>query len=88
MRNIVFIIIPLIIIGISVILLINNIKKNYKSEEKIDENYMTIGMSLGMCFGGGIGLFFINLLGIVAISYSICFGMLGGMLIGMVLKKK
>ncbi|WP_289127961.1 hypothetical protein [uncultured Clostridium sp.] len=45
-------------------------------------------MSLGMYFGVAIGSIFINTFGINAIYYSISFGMLGGMLIGMTIKRE
>ena len=41
-----------------------------------------------MCFGVAIGSAFTNNFGPLSISYGICFGMIGGMIIGMTIKKK
>lgn len=40
-----------------------------------------------MCFGAGIGSIFTNKFGLFSISYGTCFGMIGGMIIGMAIKK-
>lgn len=58
-----------------------------KKKENSEDNNMANGMSLGMCFGVAIGSMFINKLGPIALSYGICFGMLGGMLVGLGSKK-
>ena len=42
---------------------------------------MSMGMLLGMCFGVAIASVFINDFGVLSISYEICFGMIGGMII-------
>jgi len=100
MIDIIFIILPLVVIGIAMIILINNVKKVNKKrkvfqddkfnkkEGNIEEDYMAMGMSLGMCFGASIGSVLTNIFGIQSMSYGICFGMLGGMLVGMNIKKK
>ncbi|MDK0573758.1 hypothetical protein P6P35_07660 [Clostridium perfringens] len=41
-----------------------------------------------MCFGVAIGSMFTNTFGTNSISYGVSFGMLGGILIGMNIKKK
>ncbi|MGX4600189.1 hypothetical protein [Faecalimicrobium sp. JNUCC 81] len=92
MSDIIIIILPLIAVGISMVLLINSVKKKNekinKDEQSTNEDYMSLGMSLGMCFGVAIGSAFTNTFGPNSISYGICFGMLGGMIIGMTIKKK
>lgn len=100
MSNFIFIILPVIVVGILAVLLINRVNKKYKNrniledeninknEESSEDNYMAKGMSLGICFGVSIGSIFTNTFGPEAISYGICFGMLGGMIIGMTIKKK
>lgn len=78
MSDIIIIVLPLIAVGISMVLLINSVKKKRKKDEQsINEDYM----SLGMCFGVAIGSIFTNTVGPNSISYGICFGMLGGMTI-------
>ena len=96
MIKLIFSILPLIVVSIAVVIFINNIKKKNeenkiyeeKNEEKIKENYMTMGMSLGMCFGAAIGLSFTNIFGKEFISYGICIGTGGGMIIGRNIEKK
>lgn len=95
MIDFIFNILPLVVVSISMVVFINNVKKKNeenkayedKNEGSIKENYMTIGMSLGMCFGVAIGSSFVSTLGTEAISYGICFGMLCGMIIGMKIEK-
>ena len=96
MIDFIFNILPLVVVGISMIIFINNVKKKNeenkayedKNEGNTKENYMTMGMSLGMCFGVAIGSSFVNIFGPESISYGICFGMLGVMIIGMNIEKK
>ncbi len=52
-----------------------------KSEDE-EENYMVMGLPLGMCFGTVLGA-----AGIIPLSYGISFGMLIGILVGMCIKK-
>lgn len=54
-----------------------------KSEDKEDEeDYMVMGLPLGMCFGTVLGA-----AGIIPLSYGISFGMLIGIVVGMCIKK-
>lgn len=57
-------------------------KKNNKSKE---ENYMLVGMSMGMCFGALI-CFLIKHIS-VCMCYGVSLGMLLGMGIGSAIKK-
>lgn len=60
-----------------------------KKQEVQEENYMTMGMSLGMCFGltGGIVVgSFINNIG-VCLCFGLGIGMCFGMAIGSSIKK-
>ena len=92
MIDIIIIILPFIAIGIGMVLLINSLKKKYKTrnqdEQSTNEDYMSLGMLLGMCFGIAIGSIFTNTFGTNSISYGVSFGMLGGIFIGMNIKKK
>lgn len=102
MSDFILTILSLVFIGISVILLINNVKKrnekrkiseyidegHIKDEENTEKDYMSIGMSLGMCFGVAIGSLLTNIFGINSIFYGVCLGMIGGMIIGTTIKKK
>ena len=96
MVNFILILLPVVVVGIAVILFINNVKKtnekrkvfedekanqNTENPENPEENYMAIGM----CFGVAIGTIFFNA---ESRPYGICFGMLFGMVIGMSIKKK
>ncbi|ALB44982.1 hypothetical protein [Clostridium beijerinckii] len=57
-------------------------KENSKS--MVDEDdYMSVEMCLGICFGSVF-----SLLGLVSLSYGISFGMLIGMVAGIYIKKK
>lgn len=56
-------------------------EENSKSTE--EDNYMSVGMCLGICFGSVL-----SLLGIISLSYGTSFGMLIGMITGMCIKKK
>ncbi|WP_297133236.1 hypothetical protein [Terrisporobacter sp.] len=96
MIDFILILLPVVVVGIAVILFINNVKKtnekrkafedekvnqNEENAENPEENYMAIGM----CFGVAIGTIFFNE---ESRPYGICFGMLFGMVIGMSIKKK
>lgn len=93
MVDFILILLPVVVVGIAVILSINNIKKTNEkrkafedekanqNEENPEENYMAIGM----LFGVAIGTIFFNA---ESRPYGICFGMLFGMVIGMSIKKK
>lgn len=96
MSDILLIILPLVVVGIAMIVFINTIKKRNEKRKYLkdnpsnnkEEDYMALGTALGICFGGFIGTIFMKCLGVWSISYGACFGMLGGMLIGMTIKKK
>ncbi|XZK95773.1 hypothetical protein ACSXB4_08490 [Clostridium perfringens] len=88
MIDIIIIILPLIAIGIGMVLLINSLKKKYKTRNKDEQSTNEDYMSLGMCFGIAIGSIFTNTFGKNSISYGVSFGMLGGIFIGMNIKKK
>ncbi|MDO4925440.1 MAG: hypothetical protein Q3980_07225 [Turicibacter sp.] len=93
MVDFILILLPVVVVGIAVILFINNVKKTNEkrtafedekanqNEENPEENYMAIGM----LFGVAIGTIFFNA---ESRPYGICFGMLFGMVIGMSIKKK
>ncbi len=96
MIDFILILLPVVVVGIAVILFINNVKKtnekrtdfedekanqNEENAENPEENYMAIGM----LFGVAIGTIFFNA---ESRPYGICFGMLFGMVIGMSIKKK
>ena len=93
MIDFILILLPVVVVGIAVILFINNVKKTNEkrkafedekanqNEENPEENYMAIGM----LFGVAIGTIFFNA---ESRPYGICFGMLFGMVIGMSIKKK
>ena len=92
MIDFIFNILPLVVVSIAMVIFINNVKKKneenkaYKdtNEGSKKENYMTMGMSLGIAIGSS----FVNIFGTESISYGICFGMLCGMIIGMNIEKK
>ncbi|MGL4990350.1 MAG: hypothetical protein ACRC57_04160 [Sarcina sp.] len=93
MIDIIFILLPLIIIGITLILFIKNyntriLSINLKNHQLTNSaTYMSLGMSFGILGGMLIGSFFISKIGIIAISYGISIGVLGGMFIGSLIKK-
>lgn len=64
---------------------VNTLKKKESTEE---DDYMSIGMSIGMCIGVGISLLFMKAFGTKILIYGVCFGMLGGMMVGTLIKKK
>ncbi|SCH45397.1 MULTISPECIES: DUF2700 domain-containing protein [unclassified Romboutsia] len=94
------IILPLLAVGLLAIMFINKVKrvnkkrkslindKSNKRSDYIEDDYMSMGMTLGMCFGVALGSAFTSIFGPEAISYGICFGMLGGLIIGSTIKKK
>ena len=94
MSDFILIILPLILVGISMVLLVNNIKKKIlkdatqKQKEDKKEDYMPLEVLLGVSVGAVIGLMFTNKFGSNSISYGICFGVLGAKLIAMTIKKK
>ena len=92
MIDIIIIILPFIAIGIGMVLLINSLKNKYKTrnqdEQSTNEDYMSLGMLLGLCFGAAISSMLTNTLVQILSFYRVSFGMLGGILIGMNIKKK
>lgn len=64
---------------------VNTLKKKENIEE---EDYMSVVMSLGMCIGMVISLLFMKTFGSKVLTYGVCFGMLGGMVVGTLIKKK
>lgn len=88
---------PWVFIGIAIVLVIVNFsrkkkKSNIKKPETSDkanphntnseDNYLSVGMSFGMCVGIVLGS-----IGIVPLAYGISFGMLFGLIVGMLIKK-
>ncbi|ELP5180213.1 hypothetical protein R1Z16_003084, partial [Clostridium perfringens] len=75
MIDIIIIILPFIAIGIGMVLLINSLKNKYKTrnqdEQSTNEDYMSLGMLLGLCFGAAIGSMFTNTFGTNSISYGV-----------------
>ena len=71
-----------------------NIKDHSLDSLEIEEsnsetdNYTSMGVSLGMCVGVAIGTALMPTLGIMALSYGICGGMLIGLIVGLNIKKK
>lgn len=64
-------------------------KDDNKTEQKEDNNYMLEGMSLGMCFGCGIGWLIGTYLNesIMGMSFGLSIRMCLGMAIGAFIKK-
>lgn len=97
MMDIISYLLPVAAFVVSVIFLVKDlnrkklIKENdnkvEKNKEESNDNHLAVSMSLGMCFGVAIGTCFIGIAGPIVISYGICFGMLGGMIIGHIIKK-
>ena len=69
---------PWICIGIAIALFAANhgAAKKAKDSDKEYGNYMTEGMCLGMCVGTGLG------------GNGLIYGMLGGLVVGMLIKKE
>jgi hypothetical protein len=103
MTNFILGALPWVAFAITVALVLNNSSKKKKSNdnfkdintvnkkennEKEGNGYISIGMSLGMLFGVAIGSAFMNIFGGISITYGICFGMLGGKLAEMYVRKK
>jgi len=64
---------------------IDNTETNKKHTE---DDYISYGMSIGMCIGVSIGTALMGTYGDIALTYGICFGMLGGVVVGACIKKK
>ena len=94
---------PWVVIGLTVgascAIIFHTKKKTNKTDQGIDpleieesnsetDNYMSMGMSLGMYVDVAIGSALMPTLGIMALSYGICGGMLIGLLVGLNIKKK
>ena len=69
---------PFIIIG-----LVLAVFFAFRSKSNSENNYSTMGMALGMCFGSLLGS-----LGIVDIGIGLSLGMLMGLCFGSLIKKK
>ena len=80
------IILPIFLLGISLIFLIKKLDKNYKNEKEKnlenDGNYLAEGIGLGLVFGAALGSVFDN------IAYWTSIGMLLGLTIGQAIEKK
>lgn len=99
MFDFILILLPVVVVGIAVILFINNVKKTNEKRKAFDDEKENQNeentenqekseenyMAIGMCFGVAIGTIFFNA---ESRPYGICFGMLFGMVIGMSIKKK
>lgn len=91
---------PFIALAVTIVLIINDMRikvrkkdasNNENADEKetsADDNNLATGLSLGLCLGVAIGTALMKFFGKMAITYGICFGMLGGILIKMYVKKK
>ena len=78
------IILPIFLLGISLIFLIKKLDKNYKKEKNLenDGNYLAEGIGIGLIFGAAFGSLFNNM------GYWIPIGMLFGLIIGQAIKKE
>ena len=78
------IILPIFLLGISLIFLIKKLDKNYKKEKNLenDGNYLAEGIGLGIVFGAAFGSLFDDM------GYWISVGMLLGLTIGQAIEKK
>ena len=65
----------------------NNGNLTNTSKKRSEGKRVAYGLSIGMCIGAGIGLSLLNFLGINALVYGGCFGMLTGLFIGIVCEK-
>lgn len=98
MIDFIFIILPLVAIGIAMIFFTNNIKKKNKEKKSSqddnfnEEEYEEISegnyIAMGICFGAAIGSIFINTFGVLSISYGVCFGVIIGIILSMNVSKK
>lgn len=78
------IILPIFLLGISLIFLIKKLDKNYKKEKNLenDGNYLAEGIGIGLIFGAAFGSLFDDM------GYWISVGMLLGLTIGQAIEKK
>lgn len=74
---------PWVVIGITLAIVSVVFHNKKKEEDSISE-----GIGLGMCFGVAIGSGLTGRFGSQALAYGICFGMLAGLLYGKYAKKK
>lgn len=91
MTNFILGALPWVAFGITVALVLTELRNKNISKEDTKEEYgenTSIGMSLGMILGIAIGYVFMDKFGKIAITYGICFGMLIGKLAEMYVKKK
>lgn len=86
-------------VGASCAIIFHAKKKTDKTDQGLDpleieegnsetDNYMSMGMSLGICVGVAIGSALMPTLGIMALPYGICGGMIIGLIVGLNIKKK
>jgi len=85
MRDFIFAALPWIVIGVSIAFITANFKREKKNEK--EGSYISIGISLGMCFGVAIGSLLAKTFGNIVLTYSICFGMLIGVVAGLFISK-
>lgn len=78
------IILPILLLGISLVFLIKKLDKKRMEgkNSKNDENYLAEGIGLGIVFGAAFGSLFDD------IGYWISIGMLLGLTIGQAIEKK
>lgn len=80
------IILPILLLGISLVFLIKKLDKKNKNFEgensKNEKNYLAEGIGLGLIFGAAFGSLFNNM------GYWIPIGMLFGLIIGQAIKKE
>ena len=99
MMDFIIVALPWIVIGVTIAVITTFLTKSKKRKDlvlieendqdnKEEDNYMSQGISYGMCFGVAIGSALTNLFGLQALTYGICFGMLVGLVVGMKTKKK
>ena len=89
-------ILPSILLVIVLFLVLNDFNKNLKRNKRYSKESDYINkkegkrvdyMSIGMCFGVAISIFFIRKFGSIALTYGILCGMLLGKFVGVIVKR-
>ena len=83
-------ILPSILLVIVLLLVLNDFRnnKNLKRNKRYSKESERVDyMSIGMCFGVAISIFFIRKFGAIALTYGILCGMLLGKFVGVIVKR-